>query len=157
MTGERRLRPWFPADAPTLVAAWSDPEIARWNPVPAERSIADAEAWIIRAAQRPPDSPVRDLVMVNESDEVLGELGLRVSAERRVAEAGFWIAPAYRRQGEGKRLLRLASGVADELDLRGLISVSDAANEGAISLLRSAGWWEVRARSGHRAFVDRQI
>ena len=157
MTGERRLRAWERADAPSLAAAWSDPEIVRWNDVPVDRSLADAEAWIAGVGRRPGDSPVIDLVMVDEHDRPLGELGLRISRERRVAEAGFWIAATDRGRGEGRRLLRLASELADELDLRGLISVCDGANESAIALLRSAGWLEVQARGDRRAFVDRQI
>ena len=34
LAGDRfHLRPWVPADAPALAAAWVDPEVARWTGV----------------------------------------------------------------------------------------------------------------------------
>ena len=157
MSDDRRLRAWRGEDAPSLAAAWADPEIARWNPVPETRDLAAAEAWIARAAGRSEDANVVDRVMVDDHDEVIGELGLRIDRERRVAEAGFWIARHRRGRGEGTRLLTLASRLADNLGLRGLIAVTDADNAGAVALLEAAGWLEVKAHPGHRAFVDRQI
>ena len=157
MTDTYRLRAWTPADAPVLAAAWTDPEIERWNPVPAHRSLTDAETWISEVTERPEDSPVLDLVMVDEHDRVLGELGLRISWSRKVAELGFWVGADHRRRGHGHRLLELASATADERGLHGLIAVSSSDNAAAIALFRSAGWLEVQARDGHKAFVDRHI
>lgn len=157
MSSDRRLRAWRTEDAASLVAAWSDPEIARWNPVPGARDLEAADRWIAAVTERPPAADVVDLVMVDENDAVIGELGLRIDRERGLAEAGFWIAGPHRRRGEGSRLLRLASDLADELGLRGLVAVTDADNAGAVALLEAAGWLEVRARPGRLAFVDRQI
>lgn len=157
MTGPNRLREWTRADAAILVEAWSDPEIGRWNPVPTDTGLSAAEAWIDEAGRRPPDSAVVDLAMVDEHDRVLGEVGLRISWSRRIAEVGFWIGAEHRGRGCGRQLLELASGAADARDLRGLIAVSHADNDAAIALFGSAGWLEVRAQTGQRAFVDRQI
>jgi RimJ/RimL family protein N-acetyltransferase len=44
--GAVALRPWRPADAPALAAAWADPDIARWTAVPEDRSVEAAARWI---------------------------------------------------------------------------------------------------------------
>ena len=46
------LRPWEVGDAATLAAAWSDPEVRRWLPVPDHADRAAAADWIAGDADR---------------------------------------------------------------------------------------------------------
>jgi RimJ/RimL family protein N-acetyltransferase len=154
---DRSLREWRLDDAADLAAAWADPEIARWNPVPADIGVDAARRWIIGVLERPVNSAVVDLVMVDAGDTIVGEVGLRIDRTRRIAEIGFWIAAARRGSGEGRRLLSLASAHADAAGVRGLLAVTDPENSAALALLDRAGWLEVRTADARRAFVDRQI
>jgi RimJ/RimL family protein N-acetyltransferase len=43
---ELALRPWRETDAPALLAACQDPEIARWVTIPLPYGPADADAFI---------------------------------------------------------------------------------------------------------------
>lgn len=107
-TGRFRLRPWIPSDAPSLVAAWSVPDIARRSRPPGERSRALADRWIAGAELRRATGLVTDLVIAPPSGpEVWGEVGLvrrrwrgsDGSPERTVWELGWWVLPAHRGRG----------------------------------------------------------
>ncbi len=152
-----RLRRWRPDDAEMLARAWNDDEVARWNSVPADRSVEAARQWIEAVIRRPSDSAGVDLVVVDDDDVVVGEIGLQIAADRGVAELGFWVDADRRREGWGRTMLDLASAEADRRGLRGLIAVSDARNDGAAALFERAGWLEVHAGAGRRAWVDRRI
>ncbi|MEO2087481.1 MAG: GNAT family N-acetyltransferase, partial [Acidimicrobiales bacterium] len=56
------LRPWELRDAATLVAAWSDPEVRRWLPVPDHADRAAAADWIAGEADRRRAGLALDLV-----------------------------------------------------------------------------------------------
>jgi RimJ/RimL family protein N-acetyltransferase len=65
-----RLRPWATTDVPTLVAAWRDPEMARWmpeepNPFEAEQ----ARAFIDDAATHLSAGKSVALAIANESTD----------------------------------------------------------------------------------------
>ena len=84
------LRPWEVGDAATLAAAWSDPEIRRWLPVPDHADQAAAADWIAGDADRRRAGLALDLVAVEPvtgpgigsglaveaAAGVLGEVGL---------------------------------------------------------------------------------
>ena len=137
--GEIVLRPWVPADAGSLVAAWADPDIARWTAVPADRSPAAAAAWIAGWEERRRRGLALDLVVARAADDavVLGEVG--ASFLTRPPTVGWWLLPAARGQGIARRAVRLfadrlrAAGAATEL-----VAEVDLANDASMAVARAA-------------------
>lgn len=148
------LRTWRAEDAASLVEAWNDNEIGRWNPVPPDASIEFAQAWIAGAAVQATDDVGIDVLM-DRSGTLIGEIGLQVNREQRIAELGFWIGEAHRGQGLGSTMLQLAVGLGEALELRGLVALVDPANGRTIRLLSGASWDELPTRSSRRAFAVR--
>lgn len=149
------VRPWRSGDAPMLAAAWQDPEIARWNPVPPDSSEVFAAEWITGAAQQTVASIGVDVVLVDQAGVICGEIGLQVDPAQNVAEVGFWLRPESRGRGMGPHLLAFAVAVASALDLVGVVALTDPSNDAAIGLLRASGWHEVPTTSLRRAFAQR--
>jgi ribosomal-protein-alanine N-acetyltransferase len=137
--GEIVLRPWAPADAGSLAAAWADPDIVRWTAVPPDRSPAAAAAWIAGWEERRRRGLALDLVVVPAADDavVLGEVG--ASFLTRPPTIGWWLLPAARRQGIARRAVRLfaarlrAAGAATEL-----VAEVDPANAASLAVARAA-------------------
>jgi RimJ/RimL family protein N-acetyltransferase len=168
-----RIRPWNHQDAAELVAAWNDPEIARWNPVPSSATLHLAQSWIEGTATQNIASIGIDVVLVREfSSEslggssdlsqswtapsvVIGEIGLQVDPVQEIAEIGFWVSEENRGTGVGGPLLALARRLAATLELHGLVALTDAKNAKAIALLQSSGWSEVPTATERRAFAAR--
>jgi RimJ/RimL family protein N-acetyltransferase len=105
-----KLRPWRPADAAALAAAWADPAIARWTAVPEDRSAEAAARWIAGWDERRRRGLALDLVVVADGDEdtVLGEVG--VSFMTAPPTIGWWVMPAARGQGVATRAVALFVG-----------------------------------------------
>jgi RimJ/RimL family protein N-acetyltransferase len=135
------LRPWVPADAGALAAAWADPDIARWTAVPADRSVAAAAAWIGGWDERRRRGLALDLVVAAAGAEatVLGEVG--TTFVTRPPQVGWWLLPAARRHGTATRAVRLfadqllAAGVATEL-----VADVDPGNPGSRAVAVAAGF-----------------
>lgn len=148
------LRTWRTSDVDALVAAWNDPEIAQWNPVPPVPSHEFADAWITGAAVQTSDDVGIDAV-IERDGALVGEIGLQVNRERQLAEIGFWIGAEHRGQGLGSTMLELGVALGAQLELQGLVALVDPANERTIALLESARWPELPTQSNRRAFVHR--
>ncbi len=148
------LRPWSESDVSTLVGAWNDPEIARWNSVPPDPSAEFASAWITGAAVQTVDDIGIDVVM-ERSETLIGEIGLQVNRPQNIAEIGFWIGEHHRGQGLGTTMLELGKLLGLQLGLRGLVALVDPANERTVQLLEGAGWFELATRSDRRALACR--
>jgi ribosomal-protein-alanine N-acetyltransferase len=94
------LRPWATTDVPALVAAWRDPEMARWmpeetNPFEAEQ----ARAFIDDAATHLSTGKSVALAIADEStDQAVGSVSLHVWAPRHW-NLGYWVAADQRRHG----------------------------------------------------------
>jgi phosphinothricin acetyltransferase len=58
----------------------------------------------------------------------------------RTAEISIYIAPEYRRQGLGKRLLKESLDMTPELGIRSVVAYIFSHNEGSIRLFRSFGF-----------------
>jgi RimJ/RimL family protein N-acetyltransferase len=94
------LRAWTTSDAPALVAAWADIEIARRLQVPDDPTIEHAEHWIAGGGERRRHGLALDLVVVDVDDRVLGEVGLSAVNTRRAAAAiGWWTTAGARGRG----------------------------------------------------------
>lgn len=154
-TGGSVFRPWSVADALALVDAWTDVEIARWNPVPPQPSLALAEQWIRSTSTQNEASVGIDVVAVR-GGAVVGEVGLQIDPAQSIGEIGFWVANGHRGSGTGRSLLAFAEKLASELELRGLVALVDPQNVAATALLTAAGWPEVPTKSQRRAFAWRK-
>ena len=139
--GDLLLRPWQLADAPVLVAAWADPEVARWTGVPEASDLSAAERWIVGDAARRQRGLSLDLVVVVR-DEVVGEVGLvSFEADAGTAEIGWWLTAAHRGQGHASRAVSLLTDWAvHELAVDRLVARCHRSNPASGAVARRAGF-----------------
>ena len=148
------FRPWRVDDAPALVAAWADDEIARWNPVPPNPTLELAESWIESTSSQNEASVGIDVVAIHDG-AIAGEVGLQIDPAQAIGEVGFWVGSTHRRNGVGRSLLTFAQALAERLELAGLVALVDPTNTAAINLLTAMGWPEIPTKSKRRAFAHR--
>jgi [ribosomal protein S5]-alanine N-acetyltransferase len=130
------LRHWRADDAPALAAAWADPDIARWNRVPAG---ADPAAWIAGAEDRWTRRLALDLVV---EPGVTGEVGLSAfTTDPARAELGVWVAAEHRGAGLATAAVRgVTRWALTDLGLAQLWARTDPANAPAVALFERLGW-----------------
>ena len=161
------LRPWEVGDAATLAAAWSDPEIRRWLPVPDHADQAAAADWIAGDADRRRAGLSLDLVAVEPvtgpgigsgvaveaAADVLGEVGLSAfDPEDGVAMIGWWTVDRHRRRGVATEMVRLLTtwALGPPLGLDVLVAEVEPANPGSVAVALAAGYGEVGRRDDGR-------
>ena len=161
------LRPWELRDAATLVAAWSDPEVRRWLPVPDHADRAAAADWIAGEADRRRAGLALDLVAVEPvtgpgigsgvaveaAADVLGEVGLSAfDPEDGVAMIGWWTVDRHRRRGVATEMVRLLTtwALGPPLGLDVLVAEVEPANPGSVAVALAAGYGEVGRRDDGR-------
>ena len=161
------LRPWELGDAATLAAAWSDPEVRRWLPVPDHADRAAAADWIAGDADRRRAGLALDLVAVEPvtgpgigsglaveaAADVLGEVGLSAfDPEDGVAMIGWWTVDRHRRRGVATEMVRLLTtwALGPPLGLNVLVAEVEPANPGSVAVALAAGYGEVGRRDDGR-------
>ena len=161
------LRPWEVGDAATLAAAWSDPEVRRWLPVPDHADRAAAADWIAGDADRRRAGLALDLVAVEPvtgpgigsglaveaTAGVLGEVGLSsFNPEDGVAMIGWWTVDRHRRRGVATEMVRLLTtwALGPPLGLDVLVAEVEPANPGSVAVALAAGYGEVGRRDDGR-------
>lgn len=139
------LRPWRPGDAERLVQAWSDPEIARWNPIPPEPTLDMARRWIDGCEARLVARISLDLC-VTLDDLVIGEVGLSsFDTAHKGALIGYWLLPEGRGTGRATASLRAVTEWAfEDLGLEVLVARCAAANQASHAVARRAGYAHTR-------------
>jgi RimJ/RimL family protein N-acetyltransferase len=107
--GATALRPWRDSDQPALVAACQDPEIARWTRVPVNYGPSDAKAYLLQRYDMLWDGLAAPFAIVEAPDGgLLGSVSLlRIAAEHRRAEVGYWLAREARGAGHATRAVAL--------------------------------------------------
>jgi RimJ/RimL family protein N-acetyltransferase len=100
------LRPWRPADAPSVLAVCQDPEIARWVTIPQPFLPADADALIEAGARMWRDGTGAAFAIADAADDHLLGAVTRFGPEGHQATFGLWLAPEARGRGVGTRALR---------------------------------------------------
>ena len=174
LVGQRcLLRSWEPGDAPALAAAWSDPEVRRWLPVPENVDPAAAAAWIAGEAGRRQAGLALDLVAVEPATEttgdltigpkvggeVLGEVGLSAfDPERGAARIGWWTVAAQRRRGIATEMVRILTvwALGPPLGLAVLEAEMEPGNVGSLAVARAAGYEELdQSANGRLVMVAR--
>ncbi len=98
------------ADAPAIAAACSDPEIARWIPVPVPYRLEDARAFVAFTAEGWAGGREPTFVIAGAADgALLGTLAFhRRLDEPGKAAIGYWLAPGARGRGAATRAVLLA-------------------------------------------------
>jgi RimJ/RimL family protein N-acetyltransferase len=111
------LRPWEERDAPEIVSACQDDEIALWlDQVPQPYAEVDARAYLSMTRRGWSESTHASFaVTCAATGNVLGSLGVHwLDVEQRVAEIGYWVRREARGQGVAARAVRLAASWAFE-------------------------------------------
>ena len=149
--GDLHLRPWHLDDVPVLVAAWSDPEIARWTGVPEHHDAEAAARWISGDADRRARGVSLDLVAVVD-DAIVGEVGLSaVDRRRRTGEIGWWVAAHRRGRGLGTRAVALvAEWAVTELSIDAVVARCHEENPASSGVARAAGFWPLDEEEPYR-------
>jgi RimJ/RimL family protein N-acetyltransferase len=113
--GPYRLRPWAESDAPAVLAAAGDPEIARWNPFASTTTDLDgALAWCANRADW--GGSHASWAVCGPDGEPLGSVSLhQLDRHNAGGEVGYWTAPQARGQGVATAAVRAAAGYAFEV------------------------------------------
>ncbi len=143
--GPITLRTWRndESDAEFLVAGWTDPEVARWSPVPREPTRATARRWLLQAARKGTAPTAIDLVIADAvSDEPLGEIGVaEIDPVRGTGVLGWWLAEQARGKGHAGRAVEgFATWLFGTCGLTRLAAVIAADNTRSVAVARRAGF-----------------
>lgn len=133
------LRPWVPADAPAVVAAYSTPDIQRWH----VRSMTDDEAgaWIGSWSGRW-DQGTDGGWAIARGTALLGQIGLRqLDLPDGLGHLSYWLVPEARGHGVASRALRALSAWAfDRLGLHRLEVSHSTLNRPSCRVAEKAGY-----------------
>jgi len=146
------LRRFRPSDAETLAAYRSDPDVARYQSWTAPVPLEQARVIVASLAAGDPDEPGWFQYAIERIDDRvhIGDVGVDLHENRRQAEIGFTLAPAYQHRGYAGEAVR---AVLDHLfGVRGLHKVSaevDARNAAAARLLDWLGFTREGLRRSH--------
>ena len=159
LTTERlTLRPWQASDAEAMHRLVNDWEVCRTLaavPFPYPRALADE--WIVSTlAERVAGRAWHLAVTGREGpDETLvGAVGLRVDAKRRVGRLGYWVGRRFWGHGVATEAAgRLARWALANLDLVGLEATVATDNAGSATVLQRIGFRP--AGEGTEAFLAR--
>jgi RimJ/RimL family protein N-acetyltransferase len=135
------LRPWRPADAPALLAAFSDPAISWWHRRSVD-SLAEAEQLIAGWTQAWHEETAGQWAVTGGTDAaVLGRVVLRVDFEFGQAECGYWVLPAARGTGVASRaVLALSDWALHDLGVHRIELIHSVANLASCQVANKAGY-----------------
>lgn len=135
------LRPWRRSDAPALLEACQDPEIARWVTIPQPFLGADADAFIETARAMWQNGTGAPFAIVEAATGHLLGAVTRFGPDGHQATFGLWLVPDGRGRGAGTRALRLVADWTFEttaaIRLDCFIMVG---NEGSMRMAERAGF-----------------
>ncbi len=135
------LRPWSSRDVPRVKRAFDDPDIRRWH---TRRFDTEAEtlAWVASWRQRWRAETDVSWALVSETDQVVGQVGLRtVFLEAAHAQMSYWLLPEARGQGLAVSGTRAVQAWAfSELGLQRLYLQHSVLNERSCRVAVSAGF-----------------
>jgi ribosomal-protein-alanine N-acetyltransferase len=153
-----RLRSWTNDDAPILVQAWADADIARWNAVPPEPTLETATRWISGVQERLEKRLSVDMVVDACALGVVGEVGLSgFSDAHQGALIGYWLLPEGRGQGlAGAAVLAFTAWAHEAFGLDVIVARCDESNLASQAVARRAGFQnEGRDSSGNQLWRSR--
>ena len=135
----RRLRP---GDLMALQAYRNDPEVGRyqgWEPM-TDAAAAAMIAEMAAASCPTPGDWVQIAIADAATDELLGDIGLHVSASGEEAELGITLAPSAQGRGLAVEAARALIGMLREhTRVRRLVGITDVQNTASACLLERLG------------------
>jgi ribosomal-protein-alanine N-acetyltransferase len=134
-----RLRPFRLPDVDDVFVYATDPEWARYLPVPQPYTPADAETFI--AGQVLLDREVHPAWAIVRARAVIGGINLRFHFDHRVGEMGYSIARRYWGQGLATEAARavMAAAFAAYPSLHRIRAMADARNIGSLRVMEKLG------------------
>jgi RimJ/RimL family protein N-acetyltransferase len=135
------LRQFDSADAATLSAYRSDPDVARYQSWPTPYSIAAAQRLIAEQAHVDRPRPGDWLQIAATLDgELIGDVAVRLSDDGRTARIGYTIARAHQRRGFGGEAAGAIVARLFEDGLHRIQASLDARNVASARLLEGLGF-----------------
>ena len=147
-TDRLTLRPWRPSDVPSLHRLLSDWEVIRTLArVPFPYSLQDAETWVSSSRDRMQAGEAYNLAITGldgEQEILVGGIGLRITAESRSAELGYWVGRAYWGHGVASEAAgRLARWALANLAIDHVSATVFTDNPASLSVMRRIGFRHV--------------
>ena len=138
-TARLRLRPFRLRDVDDVLVYATDPEWARYLPVPQPYTQADAEKFI--AGQVLLDREVHPARAVVYAGAVIGGINLRFDFDHDVGEMGYSIAPSYWGRGLTTEAARtvMEAAFAAYGSLHRIRAMADARNIGSLRVMEKLG------------------
>lgn len=144
-TERLKVRPWQPEDAADLHRLLNDWEVIRTLavvPFPYSRALADD--WVASSVQRLDAGLAYQLAITgieNGTELLVGGIGLRFGADKRVAELGYWVGRAYWGHGVASEAAgRVARWALANLDIDRIEASVATENFASIAVLRHIGF-----------------
>lgn len=137
--GELVLRPWREDDAPELVRAYGDPDIAYWHARALTHS--EAVAWVRSRAERWQTELGADWA-VTRADLLVGRAALRtIDLAEGWAEVAYWVLPEHRGRGVASSAVdALTDWAFDGLGLHRLELLHSTGNPASCRIASRAGF-----------------
>lgn len=134
------LRRWRPDDLDALVTGLSDPETARWTPVPVPYGREQGRQWLERTEPQQWAEGVAASLAVEQDGAVVGLVVLIPSTrDPGAAEIGWWTLPSARGCGVAGRAVRLLAPWAAGLGRVRLEALVDPGNLASQRVAERAG------------------
>jgi RimJ/RimL family protein N-acetyltransferase len=132
------LRDLGPADAEVMMQYRSEPDVSRfqsWEP----SSVEQLRSYFEKLARMDPDTPgawYQLGIALRSSGELIGDCGIHILDDPRLAEIGITVAPRFQRRGYATEALRAIVGYLFGKLRKHRISASvDPRNTGSIRLM----------------------
>lgn len=149
VTARLRLRAFTPGDLQSLLAYRSDPEVARYQSWSANYTEAEGRAFISAVSSATLGGSgtwVNVAAELRTTGELIGDVALRVEADRSAGEVGFTFASNRQRCGYAREAVAaLCNFALEEARLPRLFARTDARNTRAVRLLEATGFHDTGA------------
>jgi RimJ/RimL family protein N-acetyltransferase len=136
------LRPWQAGDAPALIVACEDPEIARWLPmIPSPYTEEDARTYLELARDTWERGESYNFAILDaETGALAGSIAVRMM-RFRIGHFGYWVAAEARGRGIATQALKaLCRWGVDTLDLKRMELLTDPKNTASQRVAEKAGF-----------------
>jgi RimJ/RimL family protein N-acetyltransferase len=136
------IRRFRPEDATAFAAYRADPDVARYQSWDGY-TLQDALSFVAETAALNPGMPgewYQFAVADPSSDELLGDVALRVDTDASRAELGFTMSPTHQGKGYATEAVTCVIAYAfDRLGVETVFAIADARNDASIALLERIG------------------